>query len=152
MRPSRQVLCALVLLGCGSSTSASPPKSGDSTPMRETQSLPTSSTPEPVPTATATVAPIPPVPVTKTTASAVPSASSSAKTSTGKLTKDECTKIVKKFAENVAMDKNAELKAGFEQIPMFQTMVDECVANSTRTQYDCVMATKTMAQWMGCMK
>jgi hypothetical protein len=125
--------------------------------MRETQSLPTSSatqTAEPVPTATATVAPIPPVPVTKTTAtaSAAPSASSSAKTSGGKLTKDECTKIVKKFAENVAMDKNAELKAGFEQIPMFQTMVDECVANSTRTQYDCVMATKTMAQWMGCMK
>lgn len=125
--------------------------------MRETQSLPTSSTPskesaaEPVPTATATVAPIPPTPVAKAT-TATASASSSAKTSSAALTKDECTKIVKKFAENVAMDKNAELKGGFEQIPMFQTMVDECVANSTRKQYDCVMATKTMAQWMGCMK
>lgn len=115
-------------------------------PIHETQPLPTSSAAEPVPTMTATVAPTP-----VATTSAAPSASSTAKSS-GPLTRDECTKIVKKFAENVAMDKNGELKEGFDKIPLFQTMVDECVANSTRKQYDCVMATKTMAQWMGCMK
>ena len=96
---------------------------------------------------TATVAPVP-----VSTATAAPSASSSTKTAAGALTKEECTKIVRKFAENVASDKSADLKSGFEQLPMFQTMVDECVANSTRKQYDCVMASKTMAQWMGCMK
>lgn len=147
----RQVMCALVLIGCGSSQgSTPPPKTTDSAPIHETQSLPTSSTPDPVPTMTASVVPIPPT----TTAAPKPSASSSgtASAKSGALTRDECTKIVKKFAENVAMDKNAELKEGFDKIPMFQTMVDECVANSTRKQYDCVMATKTMAEWMGCMR
>jgi len=141
----RHALLVVVLLGCSKSTPPPSTASNDTAPIHDTQPLPTSSAPEPIPTVTATVAPIKPAPT--------PMASSSSAPATGgKLSRDECNKLVRRFAENVASDKGGELKEGFEKIPIYQTMVDDCVANGTRQQYDCVMKSKTMQDWMGCMR
>jgi hypothetical protein len=135
-------------MGACSKSTAPAQTASNEAPIHETQSLPTSSSPEPVPTMTSTVAPIKPPPVAATA-----SASSGASGTKGdKLSRDECGKLVHKFAENVAVDKGGELKEGFEKVPIYQTMVDDCVANGTRKQYDCVMKSKTMQDWLGCMK
>ncbi len=122
------------------------PKTADNTaPLHETQSLPTGSAPEPIPTMTATVAPVQPT----LTATSAPSASSS---KGGPLSREECGKVVHKFAENVAADKSADLMEGFQKSPIYQSMVDLCIQQTTRAQYDCAIASKTMMKWQEGMK
>lgn len=142
----RHALLAVVLLACSKSTGPAPQAaSNDTAPIHDTQALPTGSAPEPIPAVTSTVAPIKPTPTTTASTAATSN-------KPDKLSRDECGKLVHKFAENVAEDKGGELKEGFEKVPIYQTMVDDCVANSTRKQYDCVMKSKTMQDWLGCMR
>lgn len=138
----------LVLSAACSGEPKPAPKTADNTaPIHEAQPLPTGSAPEPIPTVTATVAPLPMQP--KATAS---STGSTASTKSGPLSRDECGKVVHKFAENVATDKNADLMEGFQNSPIYQSMVDLCVQQTTRAQYDCAIASKTMSKWQECMK
>jgi hypothetical protein len=142
----------IVMLSCSHENASPPPKVADA-PIHDTAPIPTASTtaPEPVTTSTNPM----PVPIETTTSSTkpapIPSTSASAQPK-GALTSAECDKVIHKFAELVAEGQNAQLLEGFQQLPLYGQMRDECVKSTTRKQYDCAMSAKTHQKWQECMK
>lgn len=66
----------------------------------------------------------------------------------------ECKKLIKRFADFVMKDAKQALVevSALEANPIFGQMLDQCLQDTTKKQYDCGMAAKTRAAWEGCMK
>lgn len=148
---------ALTLAALAGCASEPPPKApAESAPIRETQALPAGSAPAAIPVVSASVAPIPPDPAPPAPAAsgaAAPAATGSAgPPKAGALTEAQCDKVIHRFAELVASGQGGQLMEGFQNAPVYRSMIELCVQQTTRQQYDCAMAAKTMQKWQECMK
>jgi len=140
---------ALVLLVLSCSHESTPPPKVADAPIHDTAPIPTASTSAPEPTSTSKELP---TPIETTAKSPPPKPSSATAEPKGALTQGECDKVIHKFAELVAEGQNATLLEGFQQLPLYGQMRDECVKSTTRKQYDCAMSAKTHQKWQECMK
>ena len=70
------------------------------------------------------------------------------------LSKDECTKLVNHMTDVAAAGLSADMQQTAKDMAksQMQPMIDECVKDGTRSDYDCAMAAKTMDDIEKCGK